>query len=138
MLPVFESIIGLVIGSIKSFLPETSEDKLKALEVALREKIANNELLTKQMEVNIAEAANPNRTWATWRECLGYILVFAIGYQWVMLPIISLIAQSAGHPLDIKQLFVIDIIDVLYLMCGMLGLDFGPMMASKVKGKLQK
>lgn len=138
MLPVISSILDLVMTGIKSFLPGTPEDKLKALELALQEKLAANQLLTKQMDVNIAEAANPNRTWATWRECLGYILVFAVGYQWVVLPVISLIAQAFGHALDLAKIYTFDILDVLYLMCGMLGLDVGPIVANKVKNPFKK
>lgn len=133
---------GLITSILDKFFPNQTEIKradieLKktAIEAEIKMFAEKAGLLRGQMETNTAEAANPNRKWVTWRECLGYILVVAIGYQWILLPIISLIAQFSNYPLDLNKLFTIDILDIIYLMCGMLGLDAAPIIANKIRSK---
>lgn len=136
---------GLVTTILDKFFPNQTEIKKADLElkrVAIEAEAAlfaaKAGLLQGQMSTNTAEAANPNRKWVTWRECLGYILVVAIGYQWLVLPVVSLIALFVGHPLDMSKIYTIEILDVIYLMCGMLGLDAAPLIANKIRGQRPK
>ena len=128
------ALAQLVVQAIKSFLPQTPEDKLREIELSIQQQVIANEVFKAQIAVNVAEAANPNRKWVTWRECIGYILVCALAYQWIALPILSLLAQTAGSPIILEKLYTVDMLDVLYLMGGMLGLDVGPIIANKVRG----
>lgn len=130
-----ETIAALVMQVVKSILPETPEDKLRAIELSIRQQELSQELAKGQIQVNEAEASQPNRKWVTWRELLGYMLVIAISWQWLVVPFLAAIWLIAGHPLDVTKLPQIEMLDVLYLLGGILGLDLGPIVANKVRGK---
>lgn len=133
-------ITGLINTVVSRIWPDKTEQGKAALELAKQQialeltKDTNlTNLLTKQMDVNTAEAANPNRKWMTWREVLGYIIVIAVGWQWVGLPFVSYVMSLVGHPVAPGSLFEVDIVNILYVMMGMLGLDVGPVIANRVK-----
>ncbi len=128
---IIDTIIQEVLDLSKRFIKDPEAQARYEIELM---KIKSS-ALTSQTEVNKAEAANPNRTWITWRELLGYILVLSISYQWVILPILSLIAESTRHPLNLTHIFTVDVLDMLYILMGMLGLDVGPLLANRTKGK---
>ncbi len=125
---------GIIVQTLKSLLPETPEDKLRAIELAIQQQVVTQALLKGQQDINVAEAANPNRTWATWRECLGYVIVIAVSWQWIVVPVIASICLLVDHPLNTTLLPKIDMFDVLYLLCGMLGMDVAPLVANRIRG----
>lgn len=118
----------------KVFPDKTEADKQRFI-LELQASLAASDLMKAQIDVNTAEAANPNRKWVTWRECLGYVLVAAISWQWLGVPFICFFAAMLNHPIDIKILPNIEILDVLYLLCGMVGIDASGIIAAKVKGR---
>lgn len=101
----------------------------------LVEALRTKELALGQIEVNKAEADNPNRKWATWREMAGYMVVLCLFWAWVLSPVISFLAAMTGHPVDLKGVIQVDMIDVLYIFLGMLGLDSSSFIAGKLKGR---
>lgn len=130
-----EAVASVVMQVVKSILPETPDDKLRAIELQIRQQELSQELAKGQIDVNREEAANPNRKWTTWRELLGYMLVIALSWQWLVVPFIASLFLVAGHPLDVSKLPQLEMLDVLYLLGGILGLDLGPVMMNKVRGK---
>jgi hypothetical protein len=100
----------------------TSEDaKLKLAELELKSQQMIADQLTKQMDVNEAEAANPNRTWPTWRECLGYVCVLAVAYHFVLQPFLVFLLSLAGMSVILPAL---DMTGLMTILSAMLGIHY--------------
>lgn len=83
-----------------------------------------------QLDINKAEATNPNWFTSGWRPAVGWCCATALAFQYVARPVIGVVAIAIGHPLP--QLPGID--DNLWqLMLGMLGLG-GMRSFDKAKG----
>lgn len=132
------AIVGLA-TTIMNKIWGNKDDKLKRdFLLQFQKEIATLELTKAQISINQAEAANPNRTWITWRELLGYALVSVVIYSKILFPIIALLADMAGHPLNLRNIPDVDLLDTLYLLCGMLGLDLAPSVIGKINSMRKK
>lgn len=129
------AIINLASTLMNKIWGNKDEELKQKFLLDLKVEAAKLEIFKGQMDVNKAEASNPNRKWVTWRECLGYLVVTAFAYQWVILPIVTTIAVAIGSPLDTSKIFQVEILDIIYLMCGMLGMDAAPLIANKIRGR---
>lgn len=123
-----------VISSVTTLFNKLIPDKNKQAEFALEVEKLKAEALMTQMEVNKAEAANPNRKWVTFRELFGYVLVAAVAWQWVGAPVVSYIFLMFGHPLDTNSLPKFETLDMVYILCTMLGVDAVPIITNKFRG----
>lgn len=135
---VFESIIALATSIFNRVAPDRTKAQEQQFILEMQKALAESDLLKGQIDVNKAEALNPNRKWVTWRELLGYILVTAVGWQWVGLPLVSFLLLVSGNPVEIDKLPNIEILDMLYIMLGMLGLDASPIIAGRLRGGIKK
>ena len=134
---------SIVLGVLNKFFPDQSEIKkadlqlkIKAIDAELQTKIAEYGLYTKQVDTNIAEASNPNRKWITWREMIGYACATALWWFWIIQPFLVFISVASGHPIDPKTLPQLEIMDILVVVGGMLGIPLGGYIAEKMrKGK---
>ncbi len=139
------SILGIgniVLGIFDRLFPNQEaikkadmELKIKIIESELHTKLAEYGLLKGQADTNTAEANNPNRTWITWREMIGYACATALWYFWIVQPLLIFSFAASGHPLDPKTLPQLDIMDILIVVGGMLGIPLGNYIGSKIKGK---
>lgn len=87
-----------------------------------------------QLEINKAEAQNPNLFVSGWRPAIGWVCALALLYQYLAKPLCQGIAASFGHPLP--PLPGLD--DNLWqLLLGMLGLG-GLRTFEKVQGVASK
>ena len=83
-----------------------------------------------QLEVNKAEASNPNWFVAGWRPAVGWTCAAGLASQFLVGPMATWIAALAGHAITYPSL---DMGTLLTLLMGMLGL--GAMRTSeKLKG----
>lgn len=136
---------GIVLSVIDKLFPNQSEIKKADLELKktmieaeVNLKLAEFNQRIEQIKVNQAEAANPNRKIATWREMIGYAGACALWYFWIIQPIIIAVSIIVQHPLD-KNLFPeFDVLQVLYVICGMLGLDAAPLIANSAVNRFKK
>ncbi len=130
---IVESIIGIIGTIFDRVLPDKNrEDKQKFL-LEVQQELSKTDLMKAQIDVNKAEAENPNRKWITWRELLGYTIVVAIASQYVVFPYITYFAELLGHgPVAIPKF---EILDLIYVLCGMLGIDSAGFIAGKVKNR---
>lgn len=133
---------SLLLGVLNKIFPDQSEIKkadiqlkIKAIDAELQAKMAEYGLLTKQTETNTAEASNPNRKWITWREMIGYACASALWWFWILQPLLIFVFAVAGHPIDPKSLPQLEIMDILIVVGGMLGIPLGGYIASKVQSK---
>ena len=87
-----------------------------------------------QLEINKAEASNPNLFVSGWRPAIGWVCAFALFYQYLAKPLGEGIAASLGHPLP--TLPGLDE-NLWQLLLGMLGLG-GLRTFEKVQGVAAK
>lgn len=73
-----------------------------------------------QLDVNKAEAANPNVFVAGWRPFIGWVCGAACAWNWIGLPITKAVLLLAGSPA--LTLAPADLTEMLPVLMGMLGL----------------
>lgn len=83
-----------------------------------------------QSATNTAEAASPDAFRANWRPFIGWICGTALGYNFVVRPILAWISVSYWH-VDVPP--ALELTELMPLMMGMLGLG-GLRSIEKVKG----
>lgn len=120
----FIPLLGQVLDKVLPDPQAATEAKLKLAELAqqgqLAELNATTSLALAQLEVNKAEAASNDWFRAGWRPCIGYVLAFALAYQYTLSPI--LIWGCAIWAPDVTPPNI-NVDDHLWeLMFGMLGL----------------
>lgn len=91
---------------------------------------ADTSVATKQADINIEEAKNPNLFVSGWRPAIGWTCGCAFFAKYVGGPMVFVIAQYAGHPFVLPTM---DFSELMPILFGMLGL--GAMRTfEKVKG----
>jgi hypothetical protein len=127
--------VSLVIGLASNILNKlwgNKDDELKRQFILeLQDKLNDTDLAKGQLEVNKQEAANPNRTWMTWRELAGYVCVAAMTWAYVLQPMLTYVVVISGYPAP--QLPELDTTSLMMILGTMLGM--GSMKSfEKVKG----
>lgn len=96
------------------------DDELKRQFILeMQKELSVSDILKKQLDINIAEASNPNRKYPTWRELIGYICAFSFGWTYLLQPMITYIVVISGHPSP--NLPALDMTQLMYLLGTMLG-----------------
>lgn len=136
---------GLVTTILDKFFPNQTEIKradvelkIKAIDAELQKEVQRALIQQKQIDVNSAEAANPNRKWATWRELIGYAGAAAIWYNYIIQPMIIMIGSLSGHPVNPAMLQQLNIGELLTMICGMLGLSYTPSAVNYVADRIKR
>jgi hypothetical protein len=128
MLPLIMGVLGPILGKVVDTVGSklgvdmsTDEIKSKKLEIELEvsKLVAQSDL--KQLEINLAEATNPNRQWPTWRESLGYICAAAVAYHFVIQQMLAFILSVGGVSVILP---VLDMTGILTILSAMLGVHF--------------
>jgi hypothetical protein len=128
------SIIGGLVNNLLSkFFPDKTEQAKQAFILELQAQLGELELTKSQLAINQAEASNPNRTWATWRELAGYVCVCAITWAYVLQPLLLFLFAAAGHPIKESDLPKIELDQLILILGTMLGVG-GLKTIEKVKG----
>jgi len=111
------------VGGIIDDLHTSDEEKLKA---SLQEKAMDVELAKGQIDVNKTEAAHRNMFIAGWRPALGWCGALAIGYKFLLYPLIVwawVFLQGQGWvPMDLSAPPSVDAGELYPIIMGMLGL----------------
>jgi len=125
MLPILLSILGPLLGKVVDTVGsklgvnmDSDEVKGKKLELELELQKMIQETDLEQLKINEAEASNPNRRWPTWRECLGYVCVIAVGYHFVIQQVLAFILSSAGVAVSLPELEMSGLMTILSAMLG--------------------
>lgn len=113
------SLITLVSTVVSKVWPDKTEQQKELFTLELTKELNETQLLTKQLEVNKAEAENPNLFVSGWRPFVGWICGIAFAWQFVGLPVALFIGTSVGHPINPP---IFDISSMLTVLMGMLGL----------------
>lgn len=124
-------IIGLATTILNKIWGNKDDELKRKFILELQEKVGELNLAQKQIDVNQAEASNPNRKWVTWRELLGYFCVAAFGWVYLIQPVLIFIIVTAGYSAPILP--ELDVAQLMMLLLTMLG-SVGFRTYEKVKG----
>ena len=125
---------GLVdsVGKIVDELHTSDEEKAQA-KIKLKE--LENDLQTKQMEINKVEAGHKSIFVAGWRPATGWLIVGILFYSYILQPFIIMILKILGKDIEIPNL---NTSEVMPIILGMLGLGFSRSYEKKNKVAREK
>lgn len=83
-----------------------------------------------QVDINKAEATSSSKFVAGWRPFVGWVCGFALGYAYVLQPLLSFVLVAAHHPVTLPSL---NLDTMSTILLGMLGLA-GARTVEKVMG----
>jgi hypothetical protein len=117
------SVADLAKTAINAIWPDKTEQEKAQLAAAVQ-------LVQGQIDINKAEAANPNTFVSGWRPFIGWVCGAGCAWNWIGLPIAKAGLAMYGHPLDMSPA---DLSEMMPLLLGMLGLG-GLRTVEKIKG----
>jgi hypothetical protein len=130
LLPVFSQLLDKILPDKGA----ADAAKLELMKMAQQGDLAqiNAEvaIATAQSDINKVEAASTRLFVAGWRPFVGWICGLAVGFKFIGGPVLFMVAQALGHPVDLP---VIETSELWPLLLGMLGLG-GLRTVEKVKG----
>ena len=106
------AISDLASTVINKIWPDKSEAEKQQLAAAVM-------IVQGQLDINKVEAANPSVFVSGWRPFIGWVCGSACAWNWIGLPIAKMGLTLLGHPLDLAQANLTEMLPVLF---GMLGL----------------
>ena len=120
---------GLVdsVGKIVDELHTSDEEKAQA---KIKLKQLENDLQTKQMEINKVEAGHKSIFVAGWRPATGWLIVGILFYSYILQPFIIMTLKILGKDIEIPNL---NTSEVMPIILGMLGLGFSRSYEKKIK-----
>ncbi len=124
LLALLGPLLGSIVNTVGSKLGvDMDSDAIKAKKLDIQMELSN--IIAqgdyKQLEINLAEAANPSRKWPTWREMLGYVCVVAVAYHFVIQQFLAFILLSYGIPVELP---VLEMSGLMAILSSMLGVHF--------------
>lgn len=117
------SVADLATTAINKIWPDKSEQEKQQLAAAVM-------VVQGQLDINKAEAANPNIFVAGWRPFIGWVCGMACAWNWIGLKMALFVAAFIGHPLALQAA---DIGEMMPVLMGMLGLG-GLRTVEKING----
>lgn len=118
----FGGIASLANTIISRIWPDKTEQQKEKFAIEFQKSLAEAASIQGQLEINKAEASNPNLFVAGWRPCVGWICAASFGWQFVVLPILLFIGNATGHVIPVPSF---DTVTMIGMLGGMLG--FGTM-----------
>jgi hypothetical protein len=127
------AIVGSLIDPVSDLLSEFIVDKDKQAEISYKiatmaEQNAHAQVIA-QLKINEAEASSESLFKGGWRPACGWLTVFALGINYVVIPMAGPVVE-AYTPINMEPL---DMTVMLPLLMGMLGLT-GARTIEKTKG----
>lgn len=121
-----DKIINAVSSVVDKFIAD--KDLKNTLKHELEMSLHNANLA--QIEVNKAEAQHASIFVAGWRPCIGWICAIALGYHFILSPILATILTLSGYTITLPEF---DFAQLSTILMGMLGLG-GLRTFEKMKG----
>lgn len=113
------AVIGLVTSVVSKIWPDKTEQEKEAFTLELTRELNQSQLLTKQIDVDQAEAQSDNLFVAGWRPFIGWVCGLAFAWQYIGLPLCLYIGNATGHVVTPP---VFDTSSMITVLLGMLGL----------------
>lgn len=130
-------IIGDVLDKIFPDKTAAEAAKIRLVELAQQGELAklqaDTQLATVQADTNKIEAASGNLFVSGWRPAVGWICALAVGFKFIGGPLLLMVSQAVGHPVELPR---IDTDELWPLLLGMLGLG-AFRTVEKVKGAVR-
>lgn len=117
------AISDLASNIISRIWPDKSEQEKQELAAAVL-------VVSGQLEINKAEAANPSAFVSGWRPFIGWVCGAGCAWNWIGLPVTKATLVAFGHSLDVNPA---DLSEMMPLLLGMLGLG-GLRTVEKING----
>lgn len=126
---------GGLVGSVGKIVDElhTSQEEKDNAKIKLQ--ALENELKTKQIEVNQVEAAHKSIFVAGWRPATGWLIVGILFYSYILQPFTIMVLKIMGKDIEIPNL---NVSEVMPIILGMLGLGFSRSYEKKNKVAREK
>lgn len=132
-------LLGTLIGPVTKLLDQFIVDKDKKLalahEIATMAEKQMHEAAVAQVEVNKQEAQHKSVFVSGWRPSVGWICSAAMGYHFIVQPVVVFGVGLSGHA--VPDLPVFDMNSLMTVLLGMLGLG-GLRTYEKAKGVASK
>lgn len=133
--PILSLAFPLIAEVLQRVIPDKEAAAKAAREIEDKFATAEVQALLAQLEINKAEATNPNVFVAGWRPFIGWIGGLGFAVQFVFVPLVgyvySLFGETAPPPVALDP--------ILYqVILGLLGLAVGTRTYEKVKGVATK
>lgn len=133
----FLALIPAISSVLDKLLPDkgaADAAKIRLIELAQQGELAQLNadvtMATAQTETNKVEAASTRLFVSGWRPFVGWICGFAVGFKFIGGPVLFMVGQAVGHPVELPN---IETAELWPLLLGMLGLG-GLRTVEKVKG----
>lgn len=114
-IPIISTVVDLVGGVIDKLVPDKGKAAEMRHEIAMT--LVNSDLA--QIDVNKVEAAHKSVFVSGWRPAVGWICVAALGFNYILSPLLAWAAVIWMPDAIIPQL---DISELLTLLFGLLGM----------------
>ena len=130
MLTVLSSLIGPVSALLDKAIPDKDLKEKLAHEIATMAERHTHEQVQAQLEINKTEAAHKNLFVAGWRPACGWVCVFGMAGNFLVIPLANMTLELLETGVKVPM---IDLSTMLPVLMGMLGLG-GLRTFEKVKG----
>jgi hypothetical protein len=129
---MLNALIGPVTGLLDKFIPDKDQALKLAHELSTMVEKHAHEIAKQQIEVNKIDAASGSKFQAWWRPAAGWICVTAMGWHYLLAPIVASVLPIFGVAVPAFPEF--DMSSLMTLLLGMLGL--GSLRSfERIKGK---
>eukprot|EP00919_Chromeraceae_sp_WS-2016_P041331 GHVR01098520.1.p1 GENE.GHVR01098520.1~~GHVR01098520.1.p1 ORF type:complete len:136 (+),score=13.03 GHVR01098520.1:38-445(+) len=130
MLSSLSALIGPVSAILDKVIPDKDLKEKLAHEIATMAERHTHEQVQAQLEINKAEAAHKNLFVAGWRPACGWVCVFGMAGNFLIIPLANMTLELFETGVEVPM---IDLSTMLPVLMGMLGLG-GLRTFEKVKG----
>jgi hypothetical protein len=130
MLTMLSALIGPVSAILDKAIPDKDLKEKLAHEIATMAERHTHEQVQAQLEINKAEAAHENLFVAGWRPACGWVCVFGMAGNFLVIPLANMTLELFETGVEVPM---IDLSTMLPVLMGMLGLG-GLRTFEKVKG----
>jgi hypothetical protein len=130
MLTMLSALIGPVSAILDKAIPDKDLKEKLAHEIATMAERHTHEQVQAQLEINKAEAAHENLFVAGWRPACGWVCVFGMAGNFLIIPLANMTLELFETGVEVPM---IDLSTMLPVLMGMLGLG-GLRTFEKVKG----
>ena len=121
---------GGLVGSVGKILDELHTSDEEKANAKIKLQALENELKTKQIDVNKVEAGHRSIFVAGWRPFLGWVSGISVAFVYLFQPFIVMVLKIFGSDIELPTL---DLSQLMPLILGMLGLG-GLRSFEKVRG----
>lgn len=136
MLQAIIPVLGTLLDKVLPDPKAAADAKLKLIELAQTGELAvlsaEKELALAQNEVNKEEAKDPSLFKSGWRPAAGWVCVYGLAYQFLLVPLLPWVLTAFGAA--VPALPALDMETLMGLLMGLLGLG-GFRTFERIKGK---